>query len=72
MYEDFDALLPASLAARRANVSRQLVNYWRRTGKLQPVAVDQRGRPLYRHGDVLNVERATRRSPHSHRTAVTA
>jgi hypothetical protein len=69
---DMDALLPANLAALRAGVSRQLFNYWRASGKIQPVDTDQRGRPLYRHGDILTVERDTRRSPNSHRRAVIA
>jgi predicted site-specific integrase-resolvase len=63
---DMDALLPASLAAVRAGVSKQLFNYWRSSGKITPAAV-RGGRALYRHLDVLQVERATRRSPRSHR-----
>jgi len=63
---DLDARLPAHLAAAMVGVSRQLVNYWRRTGLLQPVGA--RGRsPLYRLGDILQVEAATRRSTQSRR-----
>ena len=65
---DPDAKLPAHLAAAMVGVSRQLINYWRTSGKLHPVAYDGRS-PLYRLRDVLHVERATRRSPHSHRAA---
>lgn len=65
---DMDARLPAHLAAATVGVSRQLLNWWRRSGKLKPVGV--RGRqPLYRLGDVFHVEAATRRSPRSHRVA---
>jgi DNA-binding transcriptional MerR regulator len=63
---DLDAKLPAHLAAAMVGVSRQLVNYWRSAGLLQPVGT--RGRsPLYRLGDVLKVEQATRRSVQSRR-----
>lgn len=65
---DMDAKLPAHLAAATVGVSRQLVNYWRSAGKLQPVAHAGRS-PLYRLGDVLKVEAATRRSANSRRTA---
>jgi predicted site-specific integrase-resolvase len=49
-----DARLRPADAARVLGVSKQLVNWWRRTGKIQP---DQRGR--YRLGDVQRVERQT-------------
>jgi len=65
--EDPDTLLPGVLAAARAEVSRQLLNYWRQTGKLRPAEVRD-GRPLYRLGDVLEVERATLHSSQSRRT----
>lgn len=59
---DLDARLTATEAARYVGISKQLFNYWRTSGKVQP---DERG--LYRLGDVLDVERRTRRSPCSHR-----
>ena len=65
---DPDAKLPAHLAARLVGVSRQLVNYWRTSGKLKPAAHATRGY-VYRIGDVLELERATRRSPNSRRAA---
>jgi DNA-binding transcriptional MerR regulator len=65
---DPDTKLPAHLAAAMVGVSRQLVNYWRTSGKLKPVDRDGR-RPLYRLGDILQVERSTRHSPQSHRAA---
>ena len=65
---DMDAKLPAHLAAAMVGVSRQLVNYWRRAGKIAPVAHAGRS-PLYRLGDVLEAESAARRSPRSHRAA---
>lgn len=65
---DPDAKLPAHLAARLVGVSRQLINYWRTSGLIQPVA--RRGRsPLYRLADILRVEAETRRSPNSRRIA---
>lgn len=65
---DLDAKLPAHLAAAQVGVSRQLVNWWRRSGKLKPAAKASRGY-VYRLGDVLEVERDTRRSPNSRRSA---
>lgn len=63
---DLDARLPAHQAATLIGVSRQLINYWRSSGKLEPVA--HRGRsPLYRLGDILDVEAGARNSPQSHR-----
>ena len=63
---DMNATLPAHLAARLVGVSRQLVNYWRSAGKLEPVGYDGRS-PLYRLGDVVRVEAEARRSPQSRR-----
>ena len=68
MEMDFDRLLPAAEAAIRANVSKQVFNYWRRTSKVTPAARDEDGRALYRTSDVLAAERTTRRSPYSHRS----
>lgn len=66
---DLDAKLPAHLAAAMVGVSRQLINYWRTSGKLKPI--DREGRqPLYRLGDLFEVEQETRRSPQSHRCAL--
>lgn len=65
---DLDAKLPAHLAAAMVGVSRQLINDWRKRQLIKPVTM--RGRsPLYRLGDILAVEAATRRSPNSHRAA---
>jgi DNA-binding transcriptional MerR regulator len=65
---DPDAKLPAHLAARLVGVSRQLINYWRTSGILQPAARASRGY-VYRLADVLEAERTTRRSPNSRRAA---
>jgi hypothetical protein len=66
---NLDALIPAHQAALLVRVSRQLVRKWtlRPTNPLRPADVAPDGRPLYRVGDVLDVERETRRSPKSHR-----
>lgn len=66
-----DALVTAAEAAASPHlhgVSRQLIGMWRHLGKLS--ARGTRGRsPLYRYGDLLQVERETRRSGYSHRLA---
>lgn len=59
---DLDARVPAWYAAQKMGVSRQLFNWWRRTGKVTP---GEDG--LYRLGDVLEVERQTAASPLSRR-----
>lgn len=59
---NLDVRVPAWFAAQFAGVSRQLFNYWRAKGKVVP---GEDG--LYRLGDVLAVEAATRRSPTSSR-----
>lgn len=65
---DLDAKLPAHLAARLVGVSRQLIYAWQNAGHIAPVARSGRS-PLYRAGDVLAAEAATRRKPQSHRAA---
>lgn len=67
MEMDLDRLLPATEAAMRANVSKQVFNYWRRAGKVKPAEFDKRGRALYRARDALKAERDARRSGRSHR-----
>jgi len=62
VHEDYDALLPAPLAASRVGVSRQLLNYWRATGLLAP-AEKRNGQPLYRLRDVLHAESRARGVP---------
>lgn len=59
---DLDARIPAVFAAERLRVSKQLFNYWRRSGHISP---GDDG--LYRLGDVLEVERRMRRHPNSRR-----
>lgn len=63
-----DARLRASQAAAEVGVSKQAFNYWRRQGKITPVAHDRAGRALYRLRDVLIVERDTRQAKQSSRT----
>jgi predicted site-specific integrase-resolvase len=64
---DLDARLTVTEAASLARVSKQLVNQWRRLGRIS--ARHEGGRWTYRAGDVLTVERDMRRSPHSTRAA---
>lgn len=70
---DYDALVPAWFAAKRMNVSPQVFNYWRKSGKVHQAvrdgkpAVDDQGNALYRYGDVLAADVSARRSGKSHR-----
>jgi predicted site-specific integrase-resolvase len=64
---DQDDLLPAFLIARRLGVSRQLVYWWTRNGKLDAVGEGEDGRPLYSLSIAAAVERDMRRSPLSRR-----
>lgn len=59
---NLDARIPAYLAAKAVGVTKQTFNYWRTVGKVTP---DEYGN--YRLGDVIAVERDTRRSPNSRR-----
>jgi hypothetical protein len=66
---DLDALVTATEAAASPHlhgVSRHLIGMWKLAGKVQTRG--KRGRsPLYRYGDLVVVERETRRSGRSHR-----
>lgn len=58
---NLDAKVTAVEAAPMLGVDRHRIYAWRAFGKLRPVGT--RGRsPLYRWGDLLRVERETRRS----------
>lgn len=59
---NLDVRLTATQAAAAVGVSKQVLNYWRSSGKLTP-GPDGR----YRYADILAAERATRRSGYSHR-----
>lgn len=63
-------LLPAFLVARKLGVSRQLVYWWVKAGKLHPAGEAEDGRALYSYRAAAVVERDTRRSPLSRRRAV--
>lgn len=71
MIVDLDALVTAREVEtyeplRQHHVTRYLIGMWRHTGKLQ--VRGSRGRsPLYRFGDILQVERDTRTSGRSYR-----
>lgn len=67
--DQYGDLQPAYLVAKQLGVSRQLVYWWTRSGKLRPVDTAHDGRPLYSMREALMVERETRRSPLSHRVA---
>lgn len=64
-----DVLVTATEAAASPHlkgVCRHLIGMWKTLGKL--TVKGRRGRsPLFRYGDILDVERDTRRSGHSHR-----
>jgi predicted site-specific integrase-resolvase len=61
-----DAQVRAADAAKYLGISRQLINYWRASGKVEPVG--RKGRNvLYRLRDLVEVEREMRHSPMSHR-----
>lgn len=62
-------LQPAYLVARNLGVSRQLVYWWTRSGKLHRAGKAADGRPLYSLSAAARVERETRHSPLSHRVA---
>jgi predicted site-specific integrase-resolvase len=66
---DMDDLLNGKQAAAVANVRPQTICYWASKGYLNAQDGDG-GRPRYRRGDVLDVERAMRRSPKSSRSTV--
>jgi hypothetical protein len=67
---DLDALVTATEAAASPHlqgVCRHLIGMWKTLGKLE--VKDRRGRsPLFRYGDVIEIERQTRRSGYSHRS----
>lgn len=64
---DLDARLTATQAAEAIGVSKQLVNYWRQRGHVQP---NEHG--LYRLGDVLAADARARRSGYSRRALTSA
>lgn len=65
-------LLPAFLIARQLGVSRQLVYWWTRNGKLEHAGEGADGRPLYSLRQAAHVDRETKRSPLSHRVSAAA
>ena len=61
-----DDILTTAQAAEHVNVSRNLIDYWRTTGRLKPAG--RYGRSwLYRRGDVADTELAMRDSSQSRR-----
>jgi hypothetical protein len=64
---NLDVHLTVTEAAQLARVSKQLVNWWRTSGRL--AGQRHNGVWMYRARDVLAVERDTRQSPLSHRAA---
>lgn len=61
--------LPAFLIARNLAVSRQLVYWWIKNGKLSQAETAKDGRPLYDRHEAARLERDMRHSPQSHRPA---
>jgi hypothetical protein len=64
-----DVQVPGWFICRQLDITKQTLNYWVASGKLTPTASDSHGRPLYRYGDALEIERQTRHSPNSRRGA---
>lgn len=64
---NMDARLNRRQAATFLNISPNLVSVWKAAGLINPVETTPQGHTLYRLGDLLEVERATRRSPKSSR-----
>lgn len=60
MTYDPEALLTTAQAAKRIKVHKYLIRNWARRGLLTPAARNERGWPLYRLADVLDVEKRTR------------
>ena len=54
------------------NISRAAVNRWRSLGRIDSAGTNSKGQHLYRLGDLLRAEAATRRSPNSRRSALAA
>jgi hypothetical protein len=65
-------LQPAFLIARGLGVSRQLVYWWVRAGKLKKAGTAADGRPLYSYRAAARVDSQTSRSPLSHRATSAA
>lgn len=65
-------LLPGALIAKRLGVSKQLVHWWVKSGKLPQADTARDGRPLYRLLDAALVEREMKRSPYSRRSTAAA
>jgi hypothetical protein len=65
-------LLPAFLIARGLGVSRQLVYWWVKNGKLKRAGTAKDGRALYSYRAAAKVDRDSKRSPLSHRATSAA
>lgn len=57
---------------RGHNISRAAVNRWRSLGHIEAAGTNAKGQNVYRLGDLLAAESATRRSPNSRRAALQA
>lgn len=67
---DLNALVTVGQAAQFLGMPKQRVNRWYQLGRLKEAATRSDGTRLYRIGDVLEAERATRNSPFSSRSKV--
>lgn len=64
-----DTLIDTTDAANLVGVSVETIRQWRHRGKLEVKGLTKLGRPMYRWGDVVLAERATRDKAKSRRFA---
>lgn len=65
---NLDARLSVADAALYFKLSKATINMWYVRGHLKDVTLDAKGRRLYILRELLDAERATRRSPNSSRS----
>lgn len=67
---DLTARLTVAEAAIHFRMSKAAINRWYTLGHLRDVTLNSAGHRLYLFGELLQAERATRRSPNSSRSTV--
>lgn len=65
---DMDELVGTEEAAAIARVTPSTIRSWKHRKQLKPSGLDDRNRPLYKVGDVIRTEAATRRRHTGQRT----